>query len=186
MYLKGVIEGILFVVGSDGVTVNDIKNIVNMGDQNIVILLEELQHDYQSEDRGIQIEKFGDRYKLVTKKEHLEYYQKMINREKNSELTQSSLETLAIIAYNQPITRIKVEEIRGVSCKHSIRKLLVQGLIKECGKSELPGRPMLYGVTDDFLDYLGIKSLDELPTLTYEQLEEEEQDIFESKYKETE
>ena len=108
----------------------------------------------------------------------------MANREKNSELTDSSLEILAIIAYNEPITRIKIEEIRGVSCRHSIRKLLVQGLIKECGKSDLPGRPMLYGVTDDFLDYLGIKSLEELPTLIYEELDEEEQDIFESKYKE--
>lgn len=182
--MKGVVEGILFVVGSDGVTVNDIKNIINVSDKTILSILDDLSDDYKSEDRGIQIEKFGDRYKLVTKKEHLEYYKKMVNSEKNSELTDSSLETLAIIAYNEPITRIKVEEIRGVSCRHSIRKLLVQGLIKECGKSDLPGRPMLYGVTDDFLDYLGIKSLEELPTLTYEELDEEEQDIFESKYKE--
>ena len=182
--MKGVVEGILFVVGGDGVTVNDIKNIINVSDKTILSILDDLSDDYKSEDRGIQIEKFGDRYKLVTKKEHLEYYQKMANREKNSELTDSSLETLAIIAYNEPITRIKIEEIRGVSCRHSIRKLLVQGLIKECGKSDLPGRPMLYGVTDDFLDYLGIKSLEELPTLTYEELDEEEQDIFESKYKE--
>ena len=99
-------------------------------------------------------------------------------------LTQSNLETLAIIAYNQPITRSQIEEVRGVSSTHIIRKLLIRNLIQEVGRSELPGRPILYGTSDFFLDYFGISSLEQLPVIETEEIVEEEKNLFDSKYKE--
>ena len=131
----------------------------------------------------MHIEIFGDKYKLVTKKEYKEYLKKLVPDEEDL-LTQSNLETLAIIAYNQPITRLQVEEIRGVSATHTMRKLLMRDLIKELGRSELPGRPILYGTTDFFLDYFGINSLEELPKIKIEEQDQEEENLFESKYKE--
>lgn len=119
----------------------------------------------------------------MTKKEHSKYYKSLVDEEVSDTLSPAALETLAIIAYNQPITRLMVDEIRGVSSVYVIRKLLLKNLVKEVGRSELPGRPILYGVTDQFLDYFGLKSLDDLPEITVEE-KDEEQELFTSKYKE--
>ena len=115
--------------------------------------------------------------------EYKEYYQKMVDIESDM-LSTSALETLAIIAYNQPIVRNQVDEIRGVDSSYNIRKLVLKGLIEEKGKSELPGRPILYGTTNKFLDHFGLESINDLPKI--EEVEEKDEvDLFESKYQES-
>ena len=189
MKLKAVIEGLLFVVGDDGLDLDEISKILEISKDDTKELIKELQNDYQSSDRGIRIDFLGDKLKLTTKKEHNIYYQKLLTTEDNNTLSQAALETLAIIAYNQPITRVKVDELRGISNNHIIRKLVAKGLIKEGGRSNMPGRPILYETTSEFLDYFGLSSIDELPDMR-DFLEEEEKeaeedvDLYQSKYKE--
>lgn len=189
MNLKAVIEGLLFVVGDDGLDLDEISKILEISKDETKELIKELQNDYQSSDRGIRIDFLGDKLKLTTKKEHNIYYQKLLTTEDNNNLSQAALETLAIIAYNQPITRVKVDELRGTSNNHIIRKLVAKGLIKEGGRSNMPGRPILYETTSEFLDYFGLSSIDELPDMR-DFLEEEEKeteddvDLYQSKYKE--
>ena len=189
MNLKAVIEGLLFVVGDDGLDLDEISKILEISKDETKELIKELQNDYQSSDRGIRIDFLGDKLKLTTKKEHNMYYQKLLTAEDNNNLSQAALETLAIIAYNQPITRVKVDELRGISNNHIIRKLVAKGLIKESGRSNMPGRPILYETTSEFLDYFGLSSIDELPDMR-DFLEEEEKereedvDLYQSKYKE--
>ncbi len=189
MNLKAVIEGLLFVVGDDGLDLDEISKILEISKDKTKELIKELQNDYQSSDRGIRIDFLGDKLKLTTKKEHNMYYQKLLTTEDNNTLSQAALETLAIIAYNQPITRVKVDELRGISNNHIIRKLVAKGLIKEGGRSNMPGRPILYETTSEFLDYFGLSSIDELPDMR-DFLEEEEKeteddvDLYQSKYKE--
>ena len=189
MNLKAVIEGLLFVVGDDGLDLDEISKILEISKDETKELIKELQNDYQSSDRGIRIDFLGDKLKLTTKKEHNIYYQKLLTTEDNNTLSQAALETLAIIAYNQPITRVKVDELRGISNNHIIRKLVAKGLIKEGGRSNMPGRPILYETTSEFLDYFGLSSIGELPDMR-EFLEEEEKeteedvDLYQSKYKE--
>ena len=189
MNLKAVIEGLLFVVGDDGLGLEEISKILEISKDETKELIKELQNDYQSDSRGIRIDFLGDKLKLTTKKEHNMYYQKLLTTEDNNNLSQAALETLAIIAYNQPITRIKVDELRGISNSHIIRKLVAKGLIKESGRSNMPGRPILYETTSEFLDYFGLSSIDNLPDMR-DFLEEEEKDtedevdLYQSKYKE--
>jgi len=183
MNYKGLIEGLLFVVGDEGLTLIDLCSIIGVSDDIILSSLNELMSDYENSNRGIRIEVFGESYKLVTKKEYKDYLKKLVPDEEDL-LTQSNLETLAIIAYNQPITRMQIEEIRGVNSSHVVRKLLMRDLICEKGRSELPGRPILYGTTDFFLDYFGINSLEQLPQIQVPDSDDEETNLFESKYKE--
>ena len=189
MNLKAVIEGLLFVVGDDGLGLEEISKILEISKDETKELIKELQNDYQSDSRGIRIDFLGDKLKLTTKKEHNMYYQKLLTTEDNNNLSQAALETLAIIAYNQPITRVKVDELRGISNNHIIRKLVAKGLIKESGRSNMPGRPILYETTSEFLDYFGLSSIDNLPDMR-DFLEEEEKDtedevdLYQSKYKE--
>lgn len=189
MNLKAVLEGLLFVVGDDGLDLDEISRVLEISKDDVKELIKELQTDYQSDSRGIRIDFLGDKLKLTTKKEHNMYYQKLLTTEDNNNLSQAALETLAIIAYNQPITRIKVDELRGISNNHIIRKLVAKGLIKESGRSNMPGRPILYETTSEFLDYFGLSSIDELPDMR-DFLEEEEEeredevDLYQSKYKE--
>ncbi len=189
MNLKAVIEGLLFVVGDDGLDLDEISKILEISKDETKELIKELQNDYQSSDRGIRIDFLGDKLKLTTKKEHNMYYQKLLTTEDNNTLSQAALETLAIIAYNQPITRVKVDELRGISNNHIIRKLVAKGLIKEGGRSNMPGRPILYETTSEFLDYFGLSSIEDLPDMR-DFLEEEEKeteddvDLYQSKYKE--
>ena len=187
MNLIGVLEGILFVVGDEGLTLNQICDILDIDMEKAKELLMELKKSYDDDNRGIRISYLGDAFKLTTKKEHKEYYKKLIENPENNTLSQAALETLAIIAYNQPITRVEIDEMRGVSNVHMLRKLLAKGLIKEAGKSTLPGRPNLYATTSEFLDYFGLSSISDLPTIISEPEEpDSEKDLFTSIYKEEE
>lgn len=179
-----IIEGILFIVGEEGVTLDKIKEILEIEDEELNSLIDEIKEEYKKENRGINLVILGNKLKLTTKKEHHEYYEKL-RLEDDSILSQAALETLAIIAYNGPITRVKVDEIRGINSSHMIRRLLSRDLIKEMGKSNDPGRPNLYGVTDQFLDYFGLSTIDELPKLEEIEDIDSEEDLFESKYKES-
>ena len=159
----GILEGILFVVGNEGISASELMDILELKEDNINYLIDKLKEKYLSEESGLNIEYLGEKYKLTTKKEHNDYYIKLLEKEKKSELSNSALETLAVIAYNSPITRGQIDDIRGVDSTYQIKKLLYRNLIKEDGKADLPGKPKLYSVTNEFLDYLGLSSLDELP-----------------------
>ena len=185
MNKEAVLEGLLFVVGDDGLTMSQIKDILSLNDEEAKEIIISLREKYEQEDRGIRINFLGNTFKLTTKKEHKEYYQKLLENPETNVLSQSALETLAIIAYNEPITRLTVDEIRGVSSREMIKKLVAKGLIKEIGRSELPGRPILYQTTSEFLDYFGLSSKEDLPK--FDTIVEEitdSVDLYESKYKE--
>jgi segregation and condensation protein B len=186
MNLKAVLEGLLFVVGEDGLTLEQIMDIMNLDEDQAKEVLMDLRNDYEKDDRGVRINFLGNSFKLTTKSEHKDYYQKLIENPQNNNLSQSALEILAIVVYNEPITRVQVDNIRGVSSSQMIRKLVAKGFLKEVGRSDMPGRPILYKTTDEFLDYFGLSSRDELPDLTSTTSENivEETDLFLSRYKE--
>ena len=180
-----VLESILFIAGEDGITLKDIMDVLEVDKDNALVLLNELANEFKKEEHGISLECFGDKYKFVTKKANKEYIEKLVEIEENDYLSQSALETLAIIAYNEPITRISIDAIRGVNSSYVVRKLVLKDLIKEVGKSDLPGRPILYGTTSRFLDYFGLTSKEDLPKLSLvDESEVTETNLFDSKYKE--
>ncbi len=183
MNLEAVLEGILFVSGEDGLSLEQIENILEIEKEELINIINNLNENYQQENRGLKLEYYGGKLKIVTKKEHANYYKKLIGEESKEPLTPSALETLAIIAYNEPVTRTMVDEIRGVNSAHLIKKLVFKNLIHEIGRSDLPGRPILYGVTNQFLDYFGLKSTKDLPEINFEE-ETIETDLFDTKYKE--
>ena len=186
---KAVLEGLLFVVGEDGLTMDQIEEVLDINEEEAKEVLLDLKKDYEEECRGLRIDYLGNRIKLTTKFEHREYYQKLIENPETNFLSQAALETLAIIAYNAPITRVQIDAIRGVGSTQIIRKLVAKGFIKEAGRSELPGRPILYETTSEFLDYFGLSTIEDLPNMdefvqTIEQEEVEDSDLYTSKYTE--
>lgn len=184
-----VLEGLLFVVGEDGLTINQIMDILAISTEEAKELVSALKEKYESETSGIRINFLGNTFKLTTKKEHREYYQKLIENPESSVLSQAALETLAIIAYNQPVTRIDVDEIRGVGSSQMIRKLVAKGLIKEVGRSDAAGRPILYQTTSEFLDYFGLATIGDLPKMedfVEKNIEVSDMDLYHSKYREIE
>ena len=183
--MKAIVEGLLFLSGEDGLTLEDISKVIEKDIEEVKSIIKELYNDYNNDSRGLQIEFLGNHFKLTTKKEHKEYYKKLVIDEENSMSSQSALETLAIIAYNAPLTRIDIDNIRGVNSSYVVRKLLLKGLIEEIGRSDAPGRPRLYNITPRFLDYFGLGSIEELPKLEERQeIPDDEKYLFESKYKE--
>lgn len=186
MNKQAVLEGLLFAVGEEGLSIEKIEEIMEISYDDLKDVISLLKQSYDSDERGIKLDVLGNRLKLTTKSIHKEYYQKLLEDEDSGILSQAALETLAIIAYNQPITRIDVDEIRGVASAHMIKKLVSRDLIKEVGRSETAGRPILYGVTDEFLDYFGLASINELPKIDEIKVNDEEKDLFNSKYNEQE
>ena len=184
---KAVLEGLLFVVGEEGLTLEQIEDVLEIEEVESKELLMELKKDYEDDNRGLRIDFLGNRIKLTTKFEHREYYQKLIENPETNFLSQAALETLAIIAYNEPITRVQVDTIRGVGSTQIIRKLVAKGFIKEAGRSELPGRPILDETTSEFLDYFGLSTIDDLPNMDdfivqVEKEDGEDGDLYTSKY----
>ena len=179
------LEGLLFVVGDDGLSINQMMEILEIEHDEAIELINKLKEGYENSDRGIRLHFLGNTFKLTTKQEHRKYYQKLLINEENNTLSNSALETLAIVAYNEPITRVEVDEIRGVQTAQMIRKLVAKGLLKECGRSELPGRPILYKTTSEFLDYFGLSDISELPKVTPKsELDKNDIDLYKSKYEE--
>ena len=181
MKKEAILEGLLFVVGDDGLTLSQVEDILDIDSDEAKDLITNLRKEYESANRGITINFLGNTLKLTTKKEHKDYYEKLLQNKDTNLLSQAALETLAIIAYNEPITRVEIDELRGVSTSQIVRKLAAKGFIKEVGKSELPGRPTLYKTTSDFLDYFGLSSKEDLPDINDIIIDtKEEFDLFET------
>ena len=183
-----VLEGLLFVAGDDGITLEEASYILELERSAVRQLLDELQKRLEDENSGLELLLTASHYKLVTKASLKSYIEKYAVSPYSSQLSQASLETLAIIAYKQPVTRVDIESIRGVQSSGSIQKLLLRDLIEEAGRLETPGRPKLYKTTAYFMDYFGLESLDALPDasdlfdLNYEeanQLFRDNHDLFE-------
>ena len=158
-----VLEGLLFVAGDDGITLEEASYILELERSAVRQLLDELKKRLEDENSGLELLLTASHYKLVTKASLKSYIEKYAVSPYSSQLSQASLETLAIIAYKQPVTRVDIESIRGVQSSGSIQKLLLRDLILEAGRLETPGRPKLYKTTAYFMDYFGLESLDALP-----------------------
>jgi len=182
--MEGIIEGLLYVQGDLGLTINQIEDILEVPEEEAKRLVLKLKNYYEENNRGLRINYLGNTIKLTTKEEHQKYYQKLLESPSSNNLSESALEVLAIIAYNEPITRGDLEKLRGVDSTYVLRRLLAKGLIKECGKSDLPGRPILYKTTDDFLDYFGLASIKDLPNIELLEEDNSPKDLYTSIYKE--
>lgn len=182
--MKAALEGLLFLVGDDGLTLEQISNILEISNEEVLDNLNELKNKYENKDSGLLIKKFGSLYKITTKNEYSNYYKKLEEISNIRNLSQSALETLAIIAYNEPITRLKVDELRGINSSQMIRNLIAKDFVKEVGKSNAPGKPTLYGVTDGFLDYFGLSDIKDLPKIEEIDIDDIEVDLYKSKYQE--
>lgn len=179
-----IIEGMLYLAGDEGVDIKQIAGVLEVSRKDATLLLDQFTEMHENKEmKGIILVNFGGRYKLATNSEYFAYYQKMVEQS-SANLSNAALETLAIIAYNQPITRVGIEDIRGVGCDAMIRKLVAKALIKEVGREDSPGMPILYGVTDEFMDTFGLTSLDELPDLADIVEVDEQEDIFATRYRE--
>lgn len=174
-------------MGDEGIDLSSLCDIMQIDEIEAKELLKQLKKNYEDEDRGLRISYLGDAFKLTTKQEHKEYYEKLVVNPGTNKLSQAALETLAIIAYNQPITTTEISEIRGVQSGQLIRKLVAKGLLKEVGKSELAGRPNLYATTSEFLDYFGLATIKDLPTIEQPNNNgDSESELFTSIYKDEE
>ena len=169
--LEGAIEAILFTMG-DSVEVSRIARAIEQDVDTTRKIIRNMMDKYKNEDRGIDILELGDSFQMCTKKECYEYLIRVAMQPKKAVLTDVMLETLSIIAYKQPVTKIEIEKIRGVKSDHAVNKLVECNLVKELGRLDAPGRPILFGTTEEFLRCFGVQALDELPVLNPVQLEE--------------
>lgn len=159
-----IIESLLFVSG-EPLKLKNIASILELSKNEVKLIMDNMIKSYENEDRGIKIIKIEDSYQFVTKSENSGFIEKILNVNSRQSLSQAALETLSIIAYKQPITRIEIEEIRGVKCDKAVSNLIEKGLVKECGRKEVIGRPILYSTSDKFLKHFGLDGLENLPDL---------------------
>lgn len=170
---KTYIEGLLFIAGDEGLKLSVLADTLNLSEEDTLKELEALDNDLASSERALELVCLAGNYKLVTKAEIYQIAETIYKEDKSAPLTNAALETLAIIAYKQPITRVEIEEVRGVGCDLMLKKLVVKGLISEAGRLEAVGKPILYQVTDEFLNLFKLASLDELPKLREEESQED-------------
>ena len=166
-----VVEAILFTMG-DSVEISALSKALEVDVREVRDYIDYLKDKYERDDSGIGILEIEKAVQLCTKKEMYEYLVKIAKAPKKAVLTDSLMETLSIVAYKQPITRLEVEKIRGVNSDHAVNRLVEFGLIQELGRLDAPGRPLLFGTTEEFLRSFGVKSLEELPTVGAVQVEE--------------
>lgn len=164
-YLKGVAEGLLFAGGDEGITVSELSNVLDVSLEEVRQIVDELQTDYKEQNRGLMILNANGMLSLTTKPDHSEYFKKWVIQPKPSRMSRAALETLAIIAYQQPITRTEIDEIRGVRSERPLQTLVSRMLVEECGRKETVGRPTLFRTTKEFLTFFGLSTLEELPEL---------------------
>lgn len=162
--IEAIIEGILFAYG-EPVSVNYISEALNVDKETLKSVIDNMIKNYSSDSRGIQIIQIEDAYQLCTKPRCYEYISKIVKSKPNSNLSSAALETLAVIAYSQPVTRSNIEQIRGVNSGSALAKLIERELIEVKGRLNVPGKPILYGTTDEFLRCFGLKSLSDLPDI---------------------
>jgi segregation and condensation protein B len=184
---KSILEGLLFVVGDEGLEPKQAADVLQIDKEKADQLLQELKEMYIQEDRGIELVEVARTYQLTTRPKHAPYFQRFLESPTTTTLSQAALETLAIVAYKQPITRTEIEEIRGVKTEKPLQTLSSKLLIREVGRAEGTGRAILYGTTKEFLEYFGLKTIEELPSLPEninEHSIEEEADLFFEKFQE--
>lgn len=157
-------EAILFASG-DAVEIRDIAQVLEIEKNEAVKILENLKKKYDDDNRGITIIEVGDKYQMCTNTEYFNYLNKLFTKPKKKILSTTLLETLAIIAYKQPITKAEIEAIRGVNADHAVNKLVEYSLVRERGRLDTPGKPILFGTTEDFLRYFGYANLESLPNV---------------------
>ncbi|AVK83372.1 SMC-Scp complex subunit ScpB [Lysinibacillus sp. B2A1] len=188
MMLQSRIEALLFVVGDDGLTIKQLSQLLGEAEEPVVQAMQALRVSYEEDlARGITVKEMAGVYQLITKSELADAIQRLVENPTVQSLSQASLEVLAIVAYKQPITRVAIEDLRGVKCERPIQTLVSRALIKEVGRSEGTGRAILYGTTKEFLNYFGLNSIEEMPPLPEEENveTEKETDLFMTKFQET-
>lgn len=176
--LTAPLEAILFTAGSNGLNIDEIAQVLQLSAGEAQALCEELRHRYVEQASGIQLVELAGTWQLVTKPEFVDYVRRMATAPTSAHLSAAALEVLAIVAYQQPITRADIEAIRGVQSDRAVSTLVHRQLIAQCGRQETPGRPILYGTTDTFLQTFGLRSLQDLPPLPEESQLPKEIDLF--------
>lgn len=169
--LHAAVEAILFAMG-DSVEISKIANVLEISEKQIKDIIAQMNEEYAQSNRGIYILELEDSVQLSTKPELYDYLIKIAKAPRKYVMSETLLETLSIIAYKQPVTRLEIEKIRGVSCDHAVNKLLEFNLIQELGRLDAPGRPLLFGTTEEFLRTFGVKSLNDLPVINTDQMED--------------
>ncbi|KEQ26145.1 SMC-Scp complex subunit ScpB [Paenibacillus tyrfis] len=181
--MKSVIEGLLFVAGDEGLDAKQLADVLELSAEYVTDLVLDLQEDMKRQGRGIQIVELAGTYQLTTVPEHAPYLERLAYSPSRTSLSQAALETLAIVAYKQPITRVEIEEIRGVKSDRALQTLVAKDLIQEVDRADAPGRPILYGTTKSFLDYFALSTIEDLPETSMfendDNLEEEARLLFE-------
>jgi segregation and condensation protein B len=180
--MKSIIEGLLFVSGDEGIDAKQLAEILEEDIPTVVDAVRQLLKEFQKSGRGVQIVELAGFFQMTSLPIHAVYFERLAYSPSRSSLSQSALETLAIVAYRQPITRVEIEEIRGVRADRALHNLVAKELIEEVGRADQPGRPILYGTTKQFMEYFGLSGLAELPAAaTFENdlnLEEETRMLF--------
>ncbi|MSS00683.1 SMC-Scp complex subunit ScpB [Floccifex porci] len=171
MNTKAIIEGLLFLSGEEGLSIEQLSDAIQMDAGSFI---ETLKEEYRNPDKGFELVEFANRYKFITKEFVYPYAKNIFEEVKAPSLSPAALETLAIIAYKQPITRVEIEEIRGVNCEMMLKKLQLRNLIEAKDRKDVIGKPLLYTVTDEFLDTFQLESLKELPELKQKDFEDSE------------
>lgn len=170
--IKGIIEAILFTMGRS-VSLDQLVNVLEMDREALREILLEMKEEYhRDEERGICLIELDDSWQICTKMETYDYVRKLVSQPKKRSLTDVMLETLSIIAYKQPVTKLEIEKIRGVKCDHAVNKLIEYNLVTELGRLDAPGRPIVLGTTEEFLRCFGVENLDELPVMNPVKLED--------------
>ena len=168
---EGIIEAILFTMG-ESVELEKIAAAIEHDEETTRKLIHNMADRYETEDRGVRIIELDNSFQMCTKPEAYEYLIRIAKQPKKYVLTDVLLETLSIIAYRQPVTKLEIEKIRGVKTDHAVNKLVEYELVQEVGRLDAPGRPILFGTTEEFLRHFGVTSLEELPNLNPEQVED--------------
>ena len=172
--LKGRIEAILFVAG-EAVGIRDLAKALRIEEKELKEALKTIGSEYDYEQRGFMLKRFGDKVQLATRPLYSEDVLRLLQPVQQQSLSQAAMETLAVVAYKQPVTRAEVEQIRGVKCDYSLQSLMIKGLIQEAGRKDTIGRPILYATTDMFLSHFGIQGLEDLPPLPETESESSEE-----------
>ncbi len=182
--IKAACEAVLFACG-ESVNAKRIARALEIDEKPVEEQLEKLVEEYSDDSRGVSVLKLNDSYLMCNKRAHGETIRKVMDMKKNSPLSQAALEVLAVIAYNQPVTKAFVEQVRGVDCSGVIGSLVTKNLVEEKGRLELPGRPLLYGTTENFLKCFQLESLEQLPPLPQPEESKDEGESTEDKGGET-
>lgn len=169
--IEAAIEAILFTAG-ESVEVSRIAKAIGHDSQTTKKIIRNMMLKYQAADRGIQIIELDNSFQMCTKQEYYEYLVEIALQPKKAVLTDVMLETLSIIAYKQPVTKQEIEKIRGVKCDHAVNKLVEYNLVQELGRLDAPGRPILFGTTEEFLRNFGVQSTEDLPAINPVKLED--------------